>query len=206
MIGRARRIAILMLGNYKTITNPDESRPLGFSKQNKSKRSLKSAAKTQDLAPFLGKLAIDPNTSLYATQSLVKQGTTAALQTLISALKDAEGWAKVDIVEACLKLNQPSLNELLLASGLDRANGLESYIAVPIYRSLPLERYLRGGDEIAPHLSQQAALIFSQILQDSMGNMRAGTNTLPIVFEGNLPALAHVLFEGACNVSSWQHV
>ncbi len=204
MIGRARRFAVLMLGNYKSLEPSEQNLPLGFSKQNK--QNSKKTYKGSEIAQFLGKLAIDPNTSLYATQSLVKQGTTAALQALISALKDAEGWAKVDIVEACLKLNQPSLNELLLASGLDRANGLESYIAVPIYRSLPLERYLRDGDEIAPHLSQQAALIFSQILQDSMGNMRAGTNTLPIVFEGNLTALAHALFEGARNVSSWQHM
>src|SRR5438876_978582 len=144
MVGRARRIAILMLGNYKTVTNPDESRPLGFSKQNKSKRSLKSAAKTQDLAPFLGKLSGDPNTSLYATQSLVKQGTTSALQALISALKDAEGWAKVDVVEACLTLEQPRFYEIVVARGTVQ----DARILEPVYACLPMmndvERWMNG--------------------------------------------------------------
>ena len=207
MVGRARRIAILMLGNYKTVTNPDESRPLGFSKQNKSKRSLKSAAKTQDLAPFLGKLSGDPNTSLYATQSLVKQGTTSALQALISALKDAEGWAKVDVVEACLTLEQPRFYEIVVASGLDRVTGLESYVAVPIYRSIPLEGYLREETNVAPRLSQQVALIFGQVLQESM-KTNAGTDgdTLPIVFERNFAPLASALFESARITPSWQYV
>ena len=101
MTGRARRFAILMLGNYKS----------------------------PELSQLLGKLASDPNTSLYATQSLVKQATTPALQALVSALKDAEGWAKVDIVEACLTLNQTRFHDILLASGLDRVAGLE----IPLY-------------------------------------------------------------------------
>src|SRR5205823_14033668 len=137
-IGRAKRFAILMLGHYKS----------------------------PELSQELGKLATDPDTSLYATQSLVKQATTSALQALVSALKDAEGWAKVDIVEACVTLNQTRFHDILLASGLDRATGLESYIAIPIFRSISLERYLRGGIAIAPRLVQQAAMIFAQVLQD----------------------------------------
>lgn len=207
MVGRARRIAILMLGNYKTVSNSGESMPVGFSKLNKSKQSLKSAAKIQDLAQFLGKLSADPNTSLYATQSLVKQGTTAALQALISALKEAEGWAKVDIIEACLTLEQPRFYEIVLASGLDRAPGLESYIAVPIYRSIPLEGYLRGGNTAAPRISQQAALIFGQTLRESMKtNASADGDTLPIVFERNFAPLASALFESARITPYWQHV
>ncbi len=175
-IGRARRIGLLMLGNYKS----------------------------PELSQALGKFATDPNSSLYATQSLVKQSTTAALQALISALKDAEGWAKVDIVEVCLSLNQSRFYDLLLASGLDRASGLESYIAVPLYRSIPLEGYLRGSNTITPRLSQQAALVFGQVLQDSMNTAPAGT--VPIVFERNLPALAIALFDGARSAPGWQKV
>src|SRR5579884_1226133 len=77
MVGRARRFAILMLGYYKS----------------------------PELSELLGKLATDPNSSLYATQSLVKQGTVAALQAMARALKDAEGWAKVDLIEAYATLN-----------------------------------------------------------------------------------------------------
>src|SRR6266566_9730795 len=77
MLGRARRYAILMLGNYKS----------------------------PELSEVLGKLAADGNSSLYATQSLAKQATTASLQALISALTEAEGWAKVDIIETCVTLN-----------------------------------------------------------------------------------------------------
>src|SRR5205823_1246809 len=129
-------------------------------------------------------------------QSLVKQATTAAMQALVIALKDAEGWAKVDVVEACLTLNQPRFHEILLASGFDRVAGLESYVAVPIFRSLALERYLRGGNAIAPRLLEQAALIFGQVLHDSM-KIQPGPDMLPIVFERELTPLATALFEGA---------
>src|SRR3984893_6629623 len=88
-IGRARRVAILMLGYYKS----------------------------PELSIVLGKLATDPSSSLYATQSLVKQGTVAALQALVSALKDAGGWAKVDVIDAFAALNQARFYEIMLASG-----------------------------------------------------------------------------------------
>lgn len=205
MIGRAKRIAILMLGNYKTFNQPGQSRPLGFSRQDKSKHSSRSAPNVQDLAQYLGKLAGDPNISLYATQSLAKQATTSALQALITALKEAEGWAKVDIVEACLSLDQPRFYNIVLASGLDRVIGLESYIAVPIYRKIPLEGYLRGGNDVAPRLSQQAALIFAQVLQESMKANRE-QDILPIVFEQDFAPLANALFEHARSAPSWQYV
>lgn len=176
-MGRASRFAILMLGNYKS---PEISRALG-------------------------KLAIDPNTSLYATQSLVKQSTTTAMQELVSALKDAKGWAKVDIVEACLTLKQARFHEILLASGLDRVPGLESYVAIPTFRAIALERYLRGENDVAPRLSQQAASILSQVLQDSL-KINPASDALPIIFEGNLPVLATALFAGARRAPGWQNV
>ena len=176
MVGRARRYGILMLSNYKS----------------------------PELSEALGKLAADGNSSLYATQSLAKQATTASLQALISALTEAEGWAKVDIIETCVTLNRPSFQELLLASGLDRALGLESYIAVPLYRTIALERYIRGGQEIAPRLSQQAVMIASQVFQDSMSS--AGADTLPIAFERDLPALATALFDSARSTPNWRNV
>jgi HEAT repeats len=176
MIGRARRIAILMLGYYKT----------------------------PDISEVLGKLAADPSSSLYATRSLVKQSTVAAMQALAGALKDAEGWAKVDVIDAFATLNQARYYEIMLASGLEHANGLESYIAVPLFRTLPLENYLRGGNTIAPRLTQQAALVVHQILQDSMNY--AGSNSLPLIFERSLQSLTSALFEGARNASQWQLV
>src|SRR5205085_5653441 len=99
----------------------------------------------------------------------------------------------------------------LLASGLDRVAGLESYVAVPIFRSLALERYLRGQgrDEsrpyVAPRLLEQAALIFGQVLHDSM-KVHPGPDTLPIVFERELAPLATALFEGARTTPCWQNV
>jgi HEAT repeat protein len=177
-VGKAQRIATLMLGHYKAA----------------------------DISKLLGKLATDPNLSMYATQSLVKQATVGAMQALITALKDAQGWAKVDIVEACLTMNLSRFYEILLASGLDDVPGLESYIAVPIFRALPLERYLRGGSNLAPRLSQQAALIFGQVIQDSPRADAASDATLPIVFERDLHRLAVALFEGARAMKDWQHV
>jgi HEAT repeat protein len=178
MIGRARRLAILMLGYYKT----------------------------PEISETLGRLATDPHSSLYATRSLVKQYTVASMQALANALKDAEGWAKVDIIDAYATLNQARFYELMLASGLERANGLESYIAIPLYRTIPLEKYLRGEKGIPPRLTQQSALVFSQVLQDSMNNPNTGADSLPIIFERDLRELASALFEGTRNNPSWQNV
>ena len=176
MIGRARRIAILMLGYYKTT----------------------------EISEILGRLATDPRSSLYATRSLVKQSTLAAIKALAAALKDAEGWAKVDVIDAFATLNQARFYEIMLASSLDDANGLESYIAVPLFRTVPLENYLRGGNNVSPRLTQQAALVVSQVLQDSMNN--AGADSLPIIFERDLPSLAAALFDGVRSSPNWQSV
>jgi hypothetical protein len=178
MVGRARRLAILMLGYYKT----------------------------PEISETLGRLATNPHSSLYATRSLVKQYTIASMQALANALKDAEGWAKVDIIDAYAALNQARFYELMLASGLERANGLESYIAIPLYRTIPLEKYLRGGKGIPPRLMQQSALVFSQVLQDSMNIPSTGSDSLPIIFERDLRELASALFEGTRNNPSWQNV
>src|SRR5256884_6557047 len=175
-IGRARRIAMLMLGFYKSA----------------------------DISEVLGKLSTDSSSSLYATRSLVKQATVAALKALASALKEAIGWAKVDVIDAFATLNQARFYEIMLINGLDQANGLESYIAVPLFRTLPIENYLRGGNTIPPRLSQQAALVVNQTLQDSMSY--AGNNSLPLIFERNLPTLTSALFDGAKNSLQWQFV
>ena len=174
-VGRARRIALLMLGYYKT----------------------------PQISEVLGKLATDPFSSLYATRSLVRQSTVAAMTALAGALKDAEGWAKVDVVDAYATLNQTRFYEIMLASGLDRANGLESYIAVPLFRTISLENYLRGNNDTAPRLTQQAALVLAQILQDSMNN--TGGSPIPIIFERDLPTLTTALFEGARSTPGWQY-
>ena len=176
MVGRARRIALLMLGFYKSA----------------------------DISEVLGKLSTDSSSSLYATRSLVKQATIAALKALANALIEAKGWAKVDVIDAFATLNQARFYEILLINGLDHANGLESYIAVPLFRTLPIENYLRGGNNIPPQLSQQAALVVNQILQDSMSY--AGNNSLPLIFERNLPVLTSALFDGAKNSLHWQFV
>jgi len=176
MIGRARRIAILMLGFYKSA----------------------------EISEVLGKLSTDSSSSLYATRSLVKQATVAALKALASALREAQGWAKVDVIDAFATLNQARFYEIMLLHGLDHANGLESYIAVPLFRTLPIESYLRGGSAISPKLGRQAALVVNQILQDSMSYK--ANNALPLIFERDLSALTNALFDGAKSTLQWQFV
>lgn len=171
--GRARRIALLMLGHYKS----------------------------PELSVLLGKLAADPHSSLYATQSLVRQSTVAALQALVGALKEAKGWAKVDVIDAFATLNQSRFFEIMLASGLDNAEGLESYLAAPLYRTIPLENYLRGGR--VPRLTEQATMICAQIFQDTTTTFNG--EKLPVVFDRDLPALSTALFEGAKQSPTWRN-
>ncbi len=200
--GRARRFAILMLGNYRMIGIVGAEKTARFASRGES-----NGKDPSDIAGILGQLAIDPNTSLYATESLVKHGTVSAKQALMGALKDAKGWAKIDVVEACLTLNQEQFYDLILASGLADVTGLESYIAVPIYRTIPLESYLRNENSTNTRLNTNAALIVAQVLQDSMTppTNQAASEVLPAIFARYLPPVAQSLFAGARSNPSWQY-
>jgi hypothetical protein len=201
--GRARRFAILMLGNYKMMGISGLGQAPKFAKLTKNG----TTSHKKDVAEILGDLAIDPNTSLYATQSLVKHATVSAIQALIGALKYAKGWAKVDVVGACLDLKQEQFYDLLIASGLDDTVGLESYLAIPIYRAVPLENYLSGEGKASPRFLEQSALIFSQILQDNTNppSAPAEIDAIPVVFERDLPTLAQALFAGVQRHALWQN-
>jgi HEAT repeat protein len=192
-----------MLGNYKMMGIT------GLGKTSKLAKSTSNGniSSEQGVAEILGDLATDPNTSLYATQSLAKHDTVSAIEALIGALKHAQGWAKVDVIDACLDLKQEQLYDLLIASGLDDAPGLESYIATPIYRIVPLENYLSAEGKGNPRLLEQSALIFSQVLQDNTNPppTTAELGAMPIVFERHLPTLAQVLFRGARHYAVWQN-
>ena len=200
--GRARRFAILMLGNYRTMGIAGVGKSARFASRGESDGSDAS-----NIPQVLGQLATDPNTSLYATQALVKHATVQATQALIGALKDARGWAKIDIVEACLALNQERFYDLILASGLQDITGLESYIAIPIYRTIPLERYLRNEPGTNPRLSTNAALIVNQVLQDSATppTGQSSSEALPAAFGRYLPTVAQALFAGARSNPTWQY-
>ncbi len=200
--GRARRFAILMLGNYRMIGIVGAEKTARFASRGES-----NGKDPSDIAGILGQLAIDPNTSLYATEALVKHGTVSAKQALMGALKDAKGWAKIDVVEACLTLNQEQFYDLILASGLADVTGLESYIAVPIYRTIPLESYLRNENSTNTRLNTNAALIVAQVLQDSMTppTNQAASEALPAIFARYLPPVAQSLFAGARSNPSWQY-
>ena len=116
IVGRARRIAMLMLGYYKTA----------------------------EISAVLGKLAIDPDSSLYATRSLVKQSTVAAMKALAGALIEAEGWAKVDVMDAFATLNQTRFYETMAGSTRSL-----SYLSVTFpnwqVRSLKVQKTLQIG-------------------------------------------------------------
>ena len=188
--GRARRYAILMLGNYRT---------MGITGANHSDSDVAT-----NLPRLLGQLATDPNVSLYATEALVKQATVPAMQSLIEALKDARGWAKVDVVEGCLALKQERFYDVVISRGLDDAPGLESYIANPIYRTIPIEQYFSTQHEVSPHLQANAALIVQRVLRESINPPR-NENAKPPVFERYFPTVAQELFAAARRNPTWQY-
>ena len=221
MEGCARRLAILMLGNYKTVGI--RAIPLSTSSKHLQKnQSLLALRETQDLTHFLGNLATDPNTSYYATQALLQHANLSAMQALVEALHSASGWAKVDVVRALLSLQQEQFYPLLIASGLDNAAGLESSIATPLYCTIPLAPYLCGNFENGktgeagttntngtrdPHLQQQAALVFHQVLYDTLKQpLPTGESArIPAAFEQDLPLLTNALFIGAQQRPQWQN-
>jgi FOG: HEAT repeat len=184
-LGRARRYAILLLGKYRTMGIRDDNQ-------------------TTNLPAYLGKLASDPNVSMYATEALVQQGTVPAMQALIEALKVARSWAKVDVIEGCLALNQERFFTLVVNSGLKHAPGLESYIALPIYRAVPLERYFVAELKIPPQLQENAALIVQRVLRESM-TPPTSQGPLPPLFTRPFPAIVQALFTAAQRNPTWSY-
>lgn len=174
LAGRACCIAIRMLGNYKV----------------------------SELSMALGRLAQDARTSLYATEALTKQATGAALHALVQALQQAEGWAKVDIIEACLALKRRHLQEVALASGLEQLEGLEHVVVAALFRSIDLENYLPAERAASKRLGEQAALVLALALRSSM---RTEGDALPLVFERDLLLLVQALLTGAVEQRLWQH-
>ncbi|MBX5450722.1 HEAT repeat domain-containing protein [Thermogemmatispora sp.] len=180
-LGKACRLAVLMLGNYRE----------------------------PELTALLGRLALDPRLSFYAAQALLNQNTLLARQTLVRALKEAEGWARVDLLEACLKLKQPGFFDLLLAVALERIRGLEAYVAPSLYKSaLPLEAYLNPPPEttLPLKLVQHAALVCYYVLLESVRSASVQPEQPPVAFERELRALAEALFTSARRYGGWQQV
>src|SRR5439155_14869227 len=96
-----------------------------------------------------------------------------------------------------LRVNLSDFNDLLIADGLDRIPGLENYVAIPLYQGIPLERYFTAKHESDPRQSQQAALVFSQVLQESTNAQLVDSEPLPAVFGGQFAAIARALFAQA---------
>jgi hypothetical protein len=199
--GRARRYAILMLGNYKHPERANEKDPLRDFWQDAA-----GPITVSRLASILGRLAVDPNTSLYAVPALVTLNTNEATQALLQALKEARGWARVDIVDGILALGQARFYDIALASAFENVPGLENYVAIPLYRTLPLENYLRANTIAGPRLAQQAALVFAYVLQNNTVPPIPGSQDVPVLFERNLPARASALFEGTRYRPCWQNI
>ncbi|GCF07788.1 HEAT repeat domain-containing protein [Dictyobacter arantiisoli] len=201
--GRARRYAILMLGNYRTTGIAGQGSQSRF-----ASRGDEDATYATDLTEYLGQLARDPEVSLYATQALVKQATMSSLQALLEAFKDAQGWAKVDTISSILEFKQERFYDLILASAFDNVTGLESYVSVPIYRAMPLANYL-SNKNVATRLKSNTAQIFQYILQES-ATPPLTTNTedetaLPPLFARHFPSIATALLQSAQYEPHWQY-
>jgi hypothetical protein len=93
-----------------------------------------------------------------------------------------------------------------VASALEDVSGLESYVAIPIYRTIPLEHYLRNEQDSNARLSNNAALVVNYVLLDGMTPPSAqNADTLPVAFTRHLPTIAQALFVGARSNPSWQY-
>ena len=200
--GRARRYAILMLGNYKHPERANENDPLLNFWQDAAGDPITASR----LASTLGRLAVDANTSLYAVPALVTLNTNEATQALLQALKEARGWARVDIIDGILTLGQARFYDIALASAFEDISGLENYVAVPLYRVLPLESYLRANTISSPRLAQQAALVFAYVLQSNMVPPLPDSQDVPALFARDLSARASALFEGTRYRPAWQNI
>lgn len=86
----------------------------------------------EETVPFYRILARHPEFSLYATTALANDPSPSARAALLQLLDETVGWAKVDVVERLLRVEELELGEVLLTKAMDAVEPVGGYIALGV--------------------------------------------------------------------------
>lgn len=127
--------------------------------------------------PFYRTLARHPEFSLYATTALANDPSPASRVALIQLLDETVGWAKVDVVERLLRVDDLDLGEVLLTKGMDAVDPVGGFIAIGIADRCDLAGALEAKGLTRDTLSG-ACRVLAQLARDAVDRPAGVPGTL----------------------------
>ncbi|HVO29643.1 MAG TPA: hypothetical protein VMV18_02865 [bacterium] len=122
---------------------------------------------------FFAVLARHPEFSLYACTALANDPSPAARAELVALLDTATGWAKVDVIERLLRVEELDLAEALVTKGMENVEPLGHVVALGLAERCGLAEALDSRDTTRDTLVG-ACRILAQLAEDSASGARGG--------------------------------
>ncbi len=128
------RVGALGLEDWEPLYDALSTVALHTSKPQALKLSMALLGQFQEpeTIPFYRAMARHPEFSLYATTALANDPSPEARVALVQLLDETTGWAKVDVVERLLRVEEEDFDvgEVLLTKGMDGVEPVGSFIAL----------------------------------------------------------------------------
>ncbi len=128
----------------------------------------------EETIPFFRTMARHPEFSLFATTALANDPRPSARAALVALLDETDGWAKVDVVERLMRIDDLDLGEALITKGLDRTGALEGYLALGIAERCDLSGALKARGITRDTLAGACRLL-ARLAADAVDGGPAGT-------------------------------
>ena len=161
------RIESLALEDYENLYDALSAVGLNTNKPQSLKLAMALLAPfvEPETVPFYGTLARHPEFSLYATTALANDASPAARAELVSLLDATTGWAKVDVVERLLRLEDLEIGEVLLTKAMDDVDPVGGMIALGVADRCDLAGAM-DSKEITRDTLTGAVRILAQLAED----------------------------------------
>lgn len=112
----------------------------------KTAMGLLGAFQEEETIPFFATMARHPEFSLFATTALANDVSPRARAELLALLDVTQGWAKVDVVERLLRVEELDLADVLLTKAMDGVEPLGGYIALGVAERCDLAGAMASSD------------------------------------------------------------
>lgn len=133
----------------------------------KTAMGLLGAFQEEETVPFFSTMARHPEFSLFATTALANDTSPRARAELIALLDLTQGWAKVDVVERLLRVEELDLSDVLLTKAMDGVEPLGGYIALGVAERCDLAGALGSRDLMRDTLTG-ACHVLAQLANDAV--------------------------------------
>jgi len=133
----------------------------------KTAMGLLGAFQEEETIPFFATMARHPEFSLFATTALANDVSPRARAELLTLLEMTQGWAKVDVVERLLRVEELDLADVLLTKSMDGVEPLGGYIAIGVAERCDLAGALSSSDLMRDTLTG-ACHVLAQLASDAV--------------------------------------